>query len=107
MCFYHMAKYTKMLLSANNSVKLTKLASSDTILLQINGGGVSVDQCVYTVKEVAGKLKVSEKTVYTMVRDCEMECIHVRGQIRITAEQLDSYLGGCTNGEETKSSAIR
>lgn len=48
--------------------------------------------CVYTVKDVAGKLKVSEKTVYSLIHEQQLECIWVRGQIRITSEHLSKYL---------------
>ena len=56
--------------------------------------------CVYTVKEIAEMLKVSEKTVYSLVRDQLLECFWVRGQIRITSEQLHEYLRGGNVGEE-------
>ena len=49
---------------------------------------------VYTVRDVASILKVCEKTVYALVRERKLPCIWVRGQIRITADQLHEYLGG-------------
>lgn len=59
---------------------------------------------VYTVDDVASILKVSTKTVYTLVHEQQLRCIRVRGQIRITSEQLDNYLrGGITSGEEVES----
>lgn len=54
--------------------------------------------CVYTVKDVAGKLKVSEKTVYSLIHEQQLECIWVRGQIRITSEHLSKYLEGGNSG---------
>lgn len=53
---------------------------------------------VYTVREVASILKVSEKTVYSLIRDQELSCIWVRGQIRITSTQLNGYLKGGDHG---------
>lgn len=58
--------------------------------------------CVYTVREVAAILKVSEKTVYGLVRDNAIHCIRVRGQIRITCEQLETYLEGGENANQRK-----
>lgn len=56
--------------------------------------------CVYTVREVASILKVSEKTVYGLIHDREIKCIRVRGQIRITSEQLNNFLKGDSVYEE-------
>ena len=58
-----------------------------------------MENCVYTIREIAKILKVSEKTVYGLVHDNEIKCIRVRGQIRITSEQLDYYLKGDTNND--------
>lgn len=49
---------------------------------------------VYKVPEVAEKLRVSTKTVYGLIRDKQLECLWVRGQIRITQEQLDDFMQG-------------
>lgn len=49
---------------------------------------------VYTVREVATILRVSEKTVYSLIHSQELACKWVRGQIRITSEQLNDYLKG-------------
>lgn len=56
---------------------------------------------VYTVDDVASILKVSTKTVYTLVHEQQLKCIRVRGQIRITSEQLDDYIRGGINCERT------
>ena len=63
-----------------------------------------MDVCVYNVKDVAGILKVSEKTVYGLIHDQQINCIWVRGQIRITSAQLCDYLkGGVKNaGEDSR-----
>lgn len=61
------------------------------------------NNCVYTIRDVASILKVSPKTVYGIVRDKEIEYIRVRGQIRITSEQLERYLrGGTSNANKRK-----
>lgn len=49
---------------------------------------------VYTVRDVSLLLKVSTKTVYGLIHDQQLKCIRVRGQIRITSEQLTNYLKG-------------
>lgn len=62
---------------------------------------------VYTVKDVASILKVSQKTVYALIREQGLKCVRVRGQIRITSEQLDDYLkGGLHNEEGNKRSMV-
>lgn len=64
-------------------------------------------QGVYTVKDIAKILRVSEKTVYALVQDNEIKCIRVRGQIRITTEQLDCYLRGGTNNDNQRETTER
>lgn len=49
---------------------------------------------VYTVRDVATFLRVSTKTVYGLIHDQQLKCIWVRGQIRVTPEQLKDYLEG-------------
>lgn len=58
-----------------------------------------MDVGVYTVAEIARILKISEKTVYRLIRDQELPYIRVRGQIRITAIALDCYLQGGIRNE--------
>lgn len=53
--------------------------------------------CVYTVSEIALLLKVSEKTVYKLIHDQQLNAFWVRGQIRISSEQLNQYLKGGAN----------
>jgi len=50
------------------------------------------EEIVYTVEEVAKMLKVSKETVRRMVRDGELEAVHVRQRVRISKEALDKYL---------------
>ena len=50
--------------------------------------------CVYTVHEVAEILRISCKTVYKLLKEGELKSVKVRGQIRITSEQLRDYLKG-------------
>ena len=51
-------------------------------------------KCVYTVQEIATILKVSEKTVYKLVRSGELQFLRVRRQIRITSKALEQFLEG-------------
>lgn len=49
---------------------------------------------VFTPKEVAQTMKVSEKTILTMIRssDSNLKAIKVGRQWRISEEQLNDYL---------------
>ena len=63
---------------------------------------------VYTVRDVASILQVCEKTVYALVRERKLPCIWVRGQIRITSEQLNKYMeGGEKHGKRIARDAIQ
>lgn len=53
---------------------------------------IMTEEIVYTVEEVAKMLKVSKETVRRMVRDGELEAVHVRQRVRISKEALDKYL---------------
>lgn len=50
------------------------------------------ENCVYTVKEIAKILKVSEKTLYNLIKTDDIAVVRVRGQIRITSQALTDYL---------------
>lgn len=63
---------------------------------------------VYTVDEVAARLKVSAKTVYTLIHEQQLQYIRVRGRIRIPAKALEDYIeGGITGGKETESYTLQ
>lgn len=63
---------------------------------------------VYTVDEVASRLKVSTKTVYTLIHEQQLKCIRVRGRIRIPSKALDDYVeGGLTGGKGTESYTLQ
>lgn len=63
--------------------------------------------CVYTVRDVATLLKVSTKTVYGLIHDGELRCIWVRGQIRISSQQLENYIkGGDSHDEESSRNTL-
>jgi len=47
---------------------------------------------IISVKEVAGLLKVSEKTVYSMVNSGELPAFRVRNQWRIRREDLETWI---------------
>lgn len=55
--------------------------------------------CVYTVADVADILRVSTKTVYQLIREGDITGIRVRGQIRITSDELEKYLRGDSKRE--------
>ncbi len=47
---------------------------------------------ILTLREVAGLLKVAEKTVYTMARQGEMPAFKVRGQWRFRRRDIDGWI---------------
>jgi excisionase family DNA binding protein len=47
---------------------------------------------VFTVKQVAEYLQVTEVTVRAMIRDRQLDAIRVRNVWRITREQLEAFL---------------
>ena len=47
---------------------------------------------LYTVKDLAKLLKVSEKTVYRLVKDEEIKSIRIYASIRIPSRALEDYL---------------
>jgi excisionase family DNA binding protein len=58
---------------------------------------------ILTVSEVAGLLKVAEKTVYTMAQEGELPAFKVRGQWRFRRSDLDAWIDAKTRraaGEE-------
>lgn len=51
-----------------------------------------VEKIVYTVEEIAEMLTMSKSTVYTMVREGELQGVKVRGGTRILKTSLEEYL---------------
>jgi putative molybdopterin biosynthesis protein len=47
---------------------------------------------LFTVKEVAEKLKVTPPTVYRLQSEKKIESYKVGGQIRFSQKQIDEYL---------------
>lgn len=47
---------------------------------------------VYTVREVAALLKFSERTIHRMIQSGEIHTLHIRGDIRILASEVDRIL---------------
>ena len=58
------------------------------------------ENCVHTVQEVAGILRVSTKTVYKMIKAQELTSVRVRGQIRIPSCVLNQFMKGESDNEE-------
>lgn len=51
-----------------------------------------------TVKDVAVRLQLSESLIYRMIEQGKLPCHRVgtgRGVIRVSEEDLESYLAGC------------
>ena len=62
----------------------------------------------YTIRDVAMILKVSEKTVYRMIKERKLPHIRVGKQIRVSAAVLERYLqGGDNNGKTTTGKSVR
>ena len=47
---------------------------------------------ILTIKEVAGLLKLAEKTVYSMAQQRELPAFKVRGQWRIRRVDFDEWM---------------
>lgn len=47
---------------------------------------------VLTIKEVAGLLKLAEKTVYSMAQQAELPAFKLRGQWRIRRVDFDAWM---------------
>jgi excisionase family DNA binding protein len=54
---------------------------------------------IMKIPEVAEFLKVSESTVYKLVKDGELPAKRVRGQWRIRRRSLDEYLAATDEGK--------
>ena len=69
-------------------------------------GFESVTDEILTVSEVAGLLKVAEKTVYTMAQQGELPAFKVLGQWRFRLTDLEAWIDAETRGraaeEESK-----
>jgi excisionase family DNA binding protein len=50
------------------------------------------EDLVLTIKEVAGILKLAEKTVYSMAHDGELPAFKVRGQWRIRKVDFEKWM---------------
>ena len=51
-----------------------------------------------TILDVAGLLKVSDKTVYSLVKKSNLPCFKVGGQWRFSRAAIDSWIEGKING---------
>lgn len=49
---------------------------------------------LYTVKEVAERLKLSDRTIRRYIREGKLECVRFARSVRITSGQLDKFLKG-------------
>ena len=50
------------------------------------------EEMVFTIKEVADKLKVQPQQVYKIVKDKELKAFYVGKAIRISRSELDRYV---------------
>ena len=60
--------------------------------MTLSESAASPSDDIVTVKEVAGLLKVAEKTVYTMARQGEIPAFKVRGQWRVRRRDIDGWI---------------
>lgn len=61
---------------------------------------------MFSVKQVAEKLGISESTVRNLIRDGDLEHHRVRSLIRVSQSQLDKYIEGSL-GETVVVGAIK
>ena len=50
---------------------------------------------MYSLREVAENLKVSEATIRRLINDGQLRALKVRGQLRIDEKDLTTYLLSC------------
>lgn len=50
------------------------------------------EQIVYTIKEVAEKLKVKPQQIYKIIKSEELNCFKVGKAIRVSKQELDAYI---------------
>ena len=50
---------------------------------------------LYTVAEVAKRLKVSARLVYRLVETGELACYRIASAIRVAEEDMQAYLAAC------------
>jgi len=50
------------------------------------------EEIVYTIKEVADRLKVKPQQVYRIVKDKDLKAVYVGKAIRISKLELDRYI---------------
>jgi excisionase family DNA binding protein len=70
--------------------------------------GDSMPESILTLPEVAGLLKVAEKTVYTMAQRGQLPAFKVRGQWRFKRSDLDQWIEdqkAVAKGEASKAGA--
>ncbi|MDH5297757.1 MAG: helix-turn-helix domain-containing protein [Desulfobulbaceae bacterium] len=59
-----------------------------------------MDRSFYTIRTIAEKLGVSEKTIYRMLNDNQIPCaVKIGGQWRFRADAIDGWLNARTNRE--------
>lgn len=51
------------------------------------------EEIVYTIKEVAEKLKVKPQQIYKIIKSGELNSFKVGKAIRISKQELDCYIG--------------
>ena len=67
-----------------------------TFLLLIN----KIMEKLFTKKEVAGYLKVSERTISRLIADLEVQTYHIGRQVRIPVSSVNKLLKGPMSVEE-------
>lgn len=59
-----------------------------------------MDKTFYTIRSMASKLGVSDKTIYRMVNDNQIPfAVKIGGQWRFRVDAIDTWLAGSVNRE--------
>ena len=63
-------------------------------MVRTNGQSVAAGADYLTVREVAGRLRVSTATVYKLVENGSLHHVRVASSIRVSGAALSAYLKG-------------
>jgi excisionase family DNA binding protein len=61
---------------------------------------------IMTIREIAGMLKLAEKTVYAMASDGDLPAFKIRGQWRVRRSDFESWLSRQAGAPQTKTTSI-
>ena len=73
---------------------VAKIREEETVEAGAEGQGNPVPLKLYTLKDVAGSLKVSYRTMLTYVKEGKLKAAKIGGRWNVTPENLQRFLNG-------------